>query len=211
MALTQQGLNTEGTGSISADIESSFFDVILEQKDEKVCFFNLGEAIEGMSSSDGSFFICGSFKMEMSYRGLSREFIQLENDYTSYIYKGERSWTRIVMGMSVSKMLVPVNELMNQIRDNPLDIWGRLYKSDRNPDSPSFIFKPFVVGFNWISSLNLELEVDEVKNFFNDIREKEDWEDIAPISVLIDKLVNQYGMSEEEAKEIIEKHIGIIF
>jgi len=59
------------------------------------------------------------------------------------------------MGMSVSKILMSINELGNQIRTNSIDIWEKLYKFNKDPEPPSFQFKPFVVGFGWISSLDL--------------------------------------------------------
>ncbi|MCL2116431.1 MAG: hypothetical protein FWH29_09440 [Methanobrevibacter sp.] len=152
MAMAQQGFNIEGNGSIDFEIESAIFSVIKEQKERKTCFSNLGETMEGMSS-DEDFFIRGSFKMSMNYGSSSPEFIQLENNYTPCFYNEKKMWVRIVMGMSVSKMLVSLDELQDKIIDNSLDIWGRIYKFDNGFKPPSFQFKPFVVGFNWISSI----------------------------------------------------------
>jgi len=86
MALAQQGLNTEWAGSTSAGIESAFYHAIMEQKEKNICFSTLGETMEGMSSN-GEFFIYGSFIMDMNYRRSSHEFIQLEYDYTPCSYK----------------------------------------------------------------------------------------------------------------------------
>ena len=155
IAMAQQGLNVAGTGSISVDIESSFFDVIKEQKEKNICFSSLGEAAERMMP-DEEFFICASFRMGINFRGSSPKFIQLENDHSPCIYKGEHNSTRIVMGMSVSKMLMSMGELGDGLRYNSLDVWGRIYKVDMDPEPPKFQFKPFVTGFNWISFLGLD-------------------------------------------------------
>jgi len=156
MAKIRQGVNVEGPGSIDAEIESGIFRAIREQKKKGVCFSNLGEANDGIM--DGKeYFICASFYMEYNLRYSSLDFVQFETDYSPCIIGGKEKYCRIVMGMSVSKMLIPVNELRTQLsRDNKLDVWGRIRKINRDFDLPSFTFKPFVTGFNWISSMTEE-------------------------------------------------------
>ena len=153
IAMIQQGFNTEGTGTIDLEIESAIFSVINEQKEKNICFSSLAEAMDKMTSNDG-FHIVGSFDMGMNIGMSSHEFIQLETDSFRCVYNGETLWLRIVMGMSTSKMFISMGELYEKIKDTPLDIWGRIFKFDNDPEPPSFQFKPFVVGFNWISSMD---------------------------------------------------------
>jgi len=150
MARVQKGFNVEGTGTIAPEIESAIFRAIEEQKEKVICFSSLGEALTGMTG-DEKYFICGSFHMEMNRRESSATFIQLESDFAPCIINDKKMPVRIVMGMSVSKMLMSVGELRYMINgDTYFDIWGWIFKNSKDHESPRFQFKPFVVGFNWI-------------------------------------------------------------
>jgi len=153
MARVKMGFNTAGPGTINSEKELSIFHAIMEQNKKGTCFFSLDEAIIRMSG-EGKYFICSSFRMEMNRRYSSNKFIQL-NGSAECTYENDTRFIKIVMGMSVSKAILPYDELNYQIRRaSQFDIWGRLYKFDHEDSPPSFQFKPFVVGFNWIPSIS---------------------------------------------------------
>ena len=153
MARVKKGFNTGGLGTIDSEKELAIFRAIMEQNKKGIGFFSLEKAINVMSG-EGNYFICSSFRMEMNRRYSTQNFIQL-NGSSECIYENDIEFIKIVMGMSVSKTILPYDELNYQIRQaSQFDIWGRLYKFDHEDSLPSFQFKPFVVGFNWISSIS---------------------------------------------------------
>jgi len=238
--IDHQAFNGKEISSVGVETESTLFHAIMGQKEKKICFSTLDESIERMSTG-GDSFICGSFKMGLDDRQPPINFIRLDEDYIPCTYNGKYALTSIVMWMCASKMMISAHELMSHIRDTPLDIWGKIYKFNNDPKPPTFTVKPFVVGFNWISSLNLQMnqveesnylskaemeemgiyelssfksEVPGVKKFLKDIKDlEEEYGKLAPINVFIDRIRNYYGTSEEEVEEIIKKlkYIGEIF
>ena len=157
MAKSKMGINNEGVGTIDLGMELAFFRTIMEQNKNGICFFSLNEALEKMTGR-GDFFICSSFRMEMNRRVSTNNFIQL-NGSSECTYENDTNFIKIVMGMSVSKALLPYDDLNYQIRKaSQFDIWGRLYKSDHDSGPPSFQFKPIVIGFNWVSPLINRIE-----------------------------------------------------
>jgi len=114
-------------------------------------------------SGNGDYFVCASFRMKMNGRQSSFKFVQL-NGYAPCFFNNKETWVCIVMGMSVSKTLMSYNELYNTIRqETQFDIWGRLFKINHDPEPPSFYFKPFVVGFDWISSITEQDVKDDME------------------------------------------------
>jgi len=130
--------------------ESNFFNCIVRQINEGVCFTSLEEAAAKMDNKY-KWFVCMKFNLAFNRRESAHDFFVLDNESVPFIF-GEQKYVRVLASISARKMFLsnPYGDLQKS-KYSTLDIWGNLTINRGEDRIQSFRVKPIVAGLNWIS------------------------------------------------------------